>query len=1246
MKHIRFCALIMAMMTGFAAFAAEIAFTNGSGDGDLSKPANWEGGSLPGVGVTGVVSVASHGTSFVVGSSVSIGGLKFTGVTTKVTVSGDGQLTLGEGGLTLDSTGGFALNVNTATSADQTWTLGGGEVDFNATISGTWTLTLKSGAFAHFRRPPNYGGKIVSSVPIKYYEAGTFCNTFEGSAKVYFMITGNVEVAHSTLFPGGSYKNTAWDPNTEWVRQDYPTADNGYSGLILDSGTFAPGGVGFSMSCGYVRQTGGIFDGTSGWGPFIGDYHAYSPLPQQWDWGKAHVAYYLEGGELNARQIFLGMYYNVRSKPAQFIQTGGSVKVDHMSVGGGNQSPSYAFSEYVMGGGLLDIGMSRTERSRALSIPGRGGQDSDSPGVFTQTNGTVKAYKLMWCSDYTSLGGSEQKTLNNGYAAFELKGGRFELGAGGWTNASSWCRTATNCGYSAKFYGGTFAPQTEQTGRMIMTMPPSDKVFTFENDKTFTQIAPIYGAGTLRKTGSGMLTVSDATDFRGNLEINQGTFAISGAVPPTTDDTGALIWTGDDIAEKNSFGASGEVENLVSTDGSCTFVRQEVPEGSSAGLIKDKVTISADVAFAGHKSIYLNYNYLGIPAANNPLNGATNFTVVLVYRSNKGDWTCGENASYLWQYSSGILGNADDAVITMSHTRSGNISSTPRFVFGAIIDNDKRQMYSEMDYNMNDNRAHVAILSYAGNQISIVTDGLATNYFYASATTPAKVRRWFNKDIYLGGMKNTAYTHNNQICTATRIAELRIYPNRALDKAESFRLGATLAQKYGINDSGIGRFSAVGGELVSAAVPADPAPTGYDWDADTLSEANEDGVEITEWPTVDGATAVARKSESNSHANKGPSLCKNAVNGHSSLKFSRAIKTSLGVGGSSNPLVNPLLGLQDFAIAVVFRTTDDETQGNGSYGGSVVEGGDGIFGMRTYNFATHDCGITYHHYGTLQPAWGSGKYVDTVRPLHLNDNVPHVAVLSRNSSAGTYIWSVDGVVISSGSSAANALTSETKYPLLFGVTTYEQDFGFFEGEILAARAYKRALTNGEVADLSAYYAAKYGFRLAGQMPMDLKSIKAAGISATNITVAAGAVLRLPYNVRNPFVMKSGVTLSGSGTVEGVVRYGNDVVFDLGAERPAIESIQLVGCTVKAGEAVADGSSVSKVSGTIKVDVTAIGAKMKSVNKIMENLDPSVIGTDVVFEIAGANPKQVLVQYDPATKMLVVRRKFTSVVVIR
>ena len=1230
--------------------AAEIAFTGGA-DGmsrDLSLAANWDGGELPsGAGVTGVVDVATFGTSYAVGEDAALSGLKFAGASAKVTIDGDGQLTLGGDGLTLDAAGGLDVKAKLATSADQTWSFGSGEVNSYSTISGTSTLTLKTASFIHFRHPPNYGGKISCSSPVKYYENGTFCDTYSGSAKVYFMMTGNVEIAFSTLFPGKYYYNSAWDPNTDWVKQDTVARSLGYPYLHMDDGTLKANGCGFSINGGYVRQTGGLMDCTEGWGIFVGDRTAYSPTG--FGWGGAKVSYYMNGGEIKGRQVFVGMYYNVASAPAYFEQTDGSVTVSRLAVGAGNQSAANSYSHYLMGGGTLDVGNTTSWFSSdpALVISAFGGQGSNASGVFTQTNGTTKAARLRWGSDYDCIGSPQTPALGYRYALFELKGGRFELGSGGITNSASWHRNATNATYAMKMSGGTFAPQTLQIGRHQWQVVPSDGAFTVETKKQYTQAAPVWGEGTLRKTGTDTLALTDATRFKGNLAIDEGTVAFVGNVPAATDDEGAIIWSADDIAEKNQLGNGDEVEELVSTDGNHKFVKAEIPEGTEGVAISDKVAISTDSAFAGHKSMYLHYTFHKMDAADNPLNGATNFTVVLVYRSNNGQWCCSEKGTDLWKYSASILGNVDDCAFTLTHTRSDNISSTPRFAFGATM-NGSRQMMSQMDYDMNDNRAHVAIVSYSNNFVRVITDGYTTNHLAATATQLSHWRRFFNKPVYLGGNKNTKYTHGNQMTHDTRLAELRMYPTRAMTERECYQLGAALARKYGINESGFARFCAKGGEMLPAAAPETPVATGYEWDADDLVEGHEDGAEITSWTTSDGETVTATKSGSEFwRVQHGPSLNKNAINGHATVKFSRALKTALGVPSSSNPIS----GKKDFTLAVVFRTSDTDLKGDGTYGASNKDvSGDGIFGMRTYNYAANDFGVTLHRFGTLLATWsGNGEhYSYTTRPLFANDGQPHIAVLSRNGTTGDYVWMVDGARMASGSTASTTIA--TGFPVLFGVICGEQDYGYFEGEIAAARLYTNALTRAEMETLSEYYAEKYGMQCLKQMPQQITDAKAIGLGATNVTVAAGATLRLPKTSANPYTVKSGVTLAGAGSVEGSVRFGAGATVDFAA-LPSIEDVQIAdGATIALGEEVLtapiEGGNVSAFSGTVTVDVSAIADRlpMKSRFPLIRVSASAVEGA--TFAVVGADDKTMFVEYDAKLGCLVLRREVGLMVIVR
>ena len=132
--------LILCEAMALSASAADIAFTGGV-DGssrDLSLGANWDGGVLPSAsGDIGVVDVATFGTSYAVSANAALDGLKFSNVSSAVTIDGAGTLSLGAGGLTVSGTGGITLRAPMAVTAASTWSLGNGPVNSYAAISGT-----------------------------------------------------------------------------------------------------------------------------------------------------------------------------------------------------------------------------------------------------------------------------------------------------------------------------------------------------------------------------------------------------------------------------------------------------------------------------------------------------------------------------------------------------------------------------------------------------------------------------------------------------------------------------------------------------------------------------------------------------------------------------------------------------------------------------------------------------------------------------------------------------------------------------------------------------------------------------------------------------------------------------------------------------------------------------------------------------------------------------------------------------
>lgn len=642
------------------------------------------------------------------------------------------------------------------------------------------------------------------------------------------------------------------------------------------------------------------------------------------------------------------------------------------------------------------------------------------------------------------------------------------------------------------------------------------------------------------------------------------------------------------------FAAGDDAGGWTATDGQTTFTQLPTPAESTVAVTAP--TLKADdAAFAGHASVSFNKSVLKLAAEQNPLSGVPDFTVALVFRINQGNLTCTENIDYTWLYASSLLGSSE-ASITLSHTREGNLSSTPRVVFGCTRDRTNGQYFSEPDYDMNDGRAHVVVISCTTNGVAITGDG-----FDGVNDLPASATAWFrNCVLYLGGKCNEdKFTHENQF-TYAHLAELRLYPNRALSEVERFRVGTALARTYGLNEPGTIRSQArVAGFPEASAEPEVPA-TDYVWDADDLATLKDggdraDGAEVTAWPVSGTAEdrLAATKAKCSGQTLNAPTFVKGAANGHAAVRFDRARKTGLATAKNENPLS----GATSWSAVVVFRTTVDSATGTGGASAAEVSGGEGIFGARNNSWACSDWGFSWHREGTILAAWGFGpesgystkRCFFSRNPFRLNDGLPHVAVLTCDGVAPMTRYFVDGREIATSTSKVDPQTTENwGTPLMFGLLNYGADFGYFSGDIFAARLYTQALTPEECRQVCNHYATRLGFARSGMMPVGLENLEATGLAATNVTVADGATLRLPRTDAAPYLVRPGVSLNGAGTVKGTVRFASGAV--QAAEGPSIEEARLAPGAVLAvayGTVASLGATV--VEGPLSVRIEALPA---------------------------------------------------------
>jgi len=1235
--------------------AEEIAFTGGPDHTgtDLALAANWTDSTLPtAAGVTGVVDVATFGSTYTLSGNVALNGLKFTNNSSGAMLESSNTLTLGAGGLTVVGTGGFVLTAPTETSAAQTWDLGGGDFTTWETISGSSLLTVMSASIVHHRAPPCYGGDMkYASAKVKIYEPGQWAMNVDSASAVYFMMTGDVHVAASTIFPGGHYSNTAWDPDTEWVqRDDYSGYTYGH--LLFDAGDWCPRGVGMGLGAGSITQTGGRICVTNGNACtfFVGRYYNGYKDSGTPGWGKYPVRFFMQNGELIAKEIYLGHYYRgPATNAALFAQSGGTVTAGGMGIGGGSQAAANTFSEYMMGGGTLDVGNARQDAQKGIALFARGAQGSSGSGVFTQTGGVASVYRVMWGTTHDHVLSSVNATNNSGYGMFDLCGGTFNLGPGGFLT-HNWNVSATNAGYTINLRGGTLATTNDIIGKMTWNLPQSDTPFTFSSDCDWYQYAPVAGVGTLRKTGSGLLALTDATRFAGSLDVQEGTLSVSGSaaaeIPYSGDDV--LVWTGDDIAQKQGLADGDSLDGWSDVGGTLTFTNRVAPEGTTVSPRSPTLSLD-ESAFNGHSSVYLARSQLMLDVDKNPLNGATNFTCAFVFRMNQGNLTCNENQKYSWQYSSGLLGHWSTMVYTMSHNRENNYSRYPRFVVG-VDANGTIQYFSRMDYNVNDNLSHVAVITYSNNTVAVTLDGYTDSYVNDDASDVKYWPRFKNLPLLLGSTRTDKFGHDNQFINC-RVAEMRIYPEKAMNDNERQALGYALAVKYGVNDGGVARFGAAGATFADD-VDATPPACDYAWDADDLNDL-ADGAEVSEWAvsgTGEGRYAATTNNCKPALVSNAPTLAKNVLNGHSVVRFDRERRTGLAAPGATSPVT----GRNTWTAAVVFRTSSDASCGNGTYTGTDDRGGEGIFGARAYTYNAEDFGFSWHQSGTIlaawgtTPSWGNERNVFWRNPIRLDDGLAHVAVLVCDGENNKFRYLVDGRVIKSGD--AKSPVNQRGSAVVFGYLQNENNAyaGSFSGDIAAARLYTCALDEDECVALCDYYAKRYGFARAGTVPVGRENLTATGLAATNVTVAAGATLRLPYSETKPYTLGAGMALGGAGAIRGSVRYGAGAELDVSAGVPDIEDIQIDGATLRFTRAQGATSpwlagNVSRLSGTVTIDASdwATG-KVPSRIKLMI-VDPDAV--DATFNLIGLSPASTL-SFDRNTGLLQIVTKTGFTIIVR
>ena len=559
----------LAILFTHALCAAEIAFTgaDASAPTDLSSPGNWDGGALPGSGDVGVVDVAAHGTSYTLAEDAQLGGLVVTNGTSMPTIQSTHVLTLGAGGLTLTGTGGIYLKAPMGIACDQTWTCGTGPLRTYNPFTGTATLTITKAKGVGHHKAPRYGGKIVYSsisewnnsgwsrpMQINFYECAPWANTVEMPASLQIRLLFPGETSFTSLFPGIASPADLPRLNLaiEYIRADESASGvAGYPNFSLFSGETATMSA-FHVGGGSVNHPAGATMKITG-EVVVGNDRYYN-----YDYGNP-CHYYMNGGTLEVGNfIELGAYGRGVTR---FVHADGDVTVTNsLVVGGGNQGKTVDLAEYRLDKGHLTVvAASGDKNDNSMVIYRPQGQMGWGSGMYEQYGGTASVSRVMfsendWGTATPGTGNSAPKRCNDAYGLFELNDGRFFLGKGGFTVGRlwNWDRAqynidGTNACYDARLLGGTLAASDNSASTVALQLPRAGDTLEWDTG-AYTNVvaAPVFGEGTLRKTGTGTLTLTDATAFKGSVAVEEGSVRLLGS--GATGGGDYWQWTADSVA--------------------------------------------------------------------------------------------------------------------------------------------------------------------------------------------------------------------------------------------------------------------------------------------------------------------------------------------------------------------------------------------------------------------------------------------------------------------------------------------------------------------------------------------------------------------------------------------------------------------------------------------------------------------------------------------------------------------------
>ena len=1179
------------------AVSGEVSFT-GAVSLDLAEGANWEGG-LPTASDVAVVDMGKFpSAAYTVSKPVAFGGIVFNNAPQESSLSGE-ALTLGADGLKFNPASGTTAPVTLqvtaplGTSAAQTWDFTTAKYVFWTNLVGTAELSIKTGYGLHMC-PPAYGGKLryVKFTPsLRFYEPGKIAEEVTAEVNQRFELEFTNSVAFSTLFPSRTFNSGCTMFWTQRAGDFGFKNENGYGTLDLRSGdtwTFNAGFLG--VDAGTVNQSGGTVNCGSG-NLQIG----FSLHPSAWN---------ISGGEVSARSFIIGNQC-AKDEAQSFTMTGGKATFSTTAFLGHEKGNEAYFADFALKGGEFAVTSDADETCGLHFLAKYVDNPSTTSMRAKLAGGTLSVNQLA--AGYP-MGPKYYFAQTNGFAVFEMASGLLNLGRWGIRANDSWNALGeTNALCRFVFSGGTVKATAGFPVEMPIDLPASSSPSVWDtNGKGVSVSAPVYGEGTLRKTGAGNLILTDATDFKGSVDVREGSLELLGEVG-TCAEADCVRWVAADAAADKADGepVTGWTDANANVAAAWIDVATNVAPPTAAKGV-----------FNGRDGLRFEGSGLYLKDSDNPLANQTNFSVVVVLKPDgvgQGQTT--------WYQNSGIFGyelpaTPNDWGLTYTVNAVLNVGYGMDGASGGAGD---FRCLSDAARPLNDGKAHVAIVTWQNGDEYVNVDGYVTSNVLARVPVPAMKRN--AKPMYIGFVDPTnpaKYAYKGWI------AEIRVYKNRILDAAEQDGLIRQLTLRYSGLDMGVTAFANEDAAALSGDLKA-PQPGGAElddsavavWEGDSLAATLADGVAVECWTANDGENVATlegavRSGGSEIIGRTAPLFASRSINGHGAVRFDASKSTVLGTSADW-----PLVGKSSFTISTVFRTTRKDFSDTINF----YRAG-GIIGNELPNSSRGDFGLGPVRPGTLlcgTGVMGGDKYLKARKPYDISDGKPHCAVFAVDSVARKIRLMVDGVYSESSVDGTQVKAIEA-YRVLFGCIDGESPVSSgFTGDVAEIRMYGEALDGAAMRRICESRADKYGCRFLGCMPVRYGEERAFGLGATNLTVASGAKLRLPLSSANPYTLTPDCTFSCAGSVIGSLRVAGAVTLDATAATPeSVDDLQFADGARFAFPVDGQPIAVNSVSavGSLAIDLVGDGEPLPNPVVLFTYADAATFG-DVTITVNGS-----------------------------